>query len=60
MKKLIKTISGISELEILDMDISLDGDRLLCVIGVPSYYISIWDLESGTRLEGTDSTVPLR
>ena len=42
------------------MDISLDGEKLLCVTGVPSYCISVWDLEAGTRFEGVESTVPLR
>lgn len=51
-KKLVKIITGVSELEILDMDISLDGKKLLVVTGVPHYEISVWDLEEGKKLEG--------
>ncbi len=35
------------------MDISFDGTKLLAVTGVPKYEITIWDLELGTKLDGT-------
>jgi len=36
------------------MDISFDGTKLLVVSGVPQYNITVWDLESGRKLEGID------
>ena len=44
-------------LEILSLDISRDSKRLLIAAGVPSYELSIWDLETGERLTGNNSTV---
>lgn len=42
------------------MDLSFDAKRLLVVTGVPKYEIQIYELESGQRLSGASSTVPVR
>eukprot|EP00825_Cyclidium_porcatum_P004670 TRINITY_DN1220_c0_g1_i2.p1 TRINITY_DN1220_c0_g1~~TRINITY_DN1220_c0_g1_i2.p1 ORF type:complete len:1061 (-),score=222.02 TRINITY_DN1220_c0_g1_i2:1563-4745(-) len=59
-KKLVKSISGISQLEILKMNLSFDGTKLLVVTGVPTYHIAVWDLEQEKQLAGEKSTIPLR
>jgi hypothetical protein len=35
------------------MDISFDGKKLLVVSGVPKYEITLWDIETGRRLDGS-------
>jgi hypothetical protein len=46
---LVLTLKGISELEIVMMDISPDGKYLLAITGVPKYEITIWNLETGEK-----------
>jgi hypothetical protein len=52
----------VSQLEILQMDISCDGQHLLVVSGVPKYEISIWSLNGPNpeRFDGQFSTLPLK
>ncbi|EAR97028.3 hypothetical protein TTHERM_00196190 (macronuclear) [Tetrahymena thermophila SB210] len=59
-KKLLRTLENVSELEIIQMDISFDGKKLLVVNGVPKFEIQVYDLETGQRLSGTNSSIPLR
>jgi hypothetical protein len=44
-KKLLYKLENVSDLEIIEMDISFDGKKLLVVTGVPHFEITIWDLE---------------
>jgi len=50
----------VSDLQINQMDLSFDAKRLLVVTGVPKYEINIFDLETGLRMHGHNSSVPLR
>lgn len=50
----------VSELQINQMDLSFDAKKLLVVTGVPKYEIQVYDLESGSKLEGYTSTIPVR
>jgi hypothetical protein len=62
------TLKGVSDLQILMMDISFDGQYLLAVNAVPKYEITVWDITSGERyhliptprVQGESSTLPLR
>ncbi|EGR30550.1 hypothetical protein IMG5_129360, partial [Ichthyophthirius multifiliis] len=58
--KIIYILLDISQLEINQIDISFDGNRLLFVTGVPKYEILIYDLKLDRLLEGENAIVPVR
>ena len=42
------------------MDLSLDGNKLLVVTGVPHYELTIWDLDKEERMNGKESSLLLK
>lgn len=56
----MQQIKGVCQLEIIQMDISPNGQYLLVVTGVPSYEISIWNIETASKIEGNESKLPLK
>ena len=47
-------------LEVLDLDISRDGTKLLIVSGVPNYEVIIYNCAKKERIQGKNCNVPVR
>ena len=47
-------------LEVLDLDISRDGNKLLIVSGVPNYEVIIYDCLKKEKLQGKNCLVPIK
>jgi len=47
-------------LEILDLDISRDGNRLLIVSGVPNYEVIVYDCVKKEKVQGKNCVVPIK